>query len=156
MKSILKALIFLALPACVTPEAALVSDQHTGQTIAYASGTNAYTGLFDWLKVRPFHSDKSGYGVETIYSNYGWIFPREVWSNGQQYNYVETASDTALCGGAGGCITLERGIIRFSEQQFRKAAQAGFEFKLVGTKGAVVGTIPATQFAEVLALAGRQ
>ena len=143
-------LAMFMLAGCQTGPS-VVEDKHTGQKIAVSSSANAYTGMMDWLKVRAFHSNKNGYGVETMYSNYGWIFPQEVWSYGRKFPYASTNSQTTMCGGAGGCITLESGVVAFTKEEFEKASQSGFEFKLVGKNGAVEGKIPAKLFLEVLA-----
>jgi len=145
----------LALAGCqTTPQ--ITYDKHTNQKVAYSSLSHPYSGLFDWLQAKAFYSDKHGYGIETLYSNYGWIFPAEVWSFGKKFQYVKTSAQTAMCGGAGGCITLEGGLILMSEADFQAAAKNGFEFRLVGSAGSVVGKIPAKHFQEVLSLRNSQ
>lgn len=131
------------------------TDQHTGQTLYYGSNVNAYHGALDWLRVRPFISKGGQYGFETTYSNYGWIFIREAWSNGQRLQYRSTDSTPTACGGAGGCITLENGIVLLSETQFRTAAKSGFAFGLRGDAGSVDGKIPASAFNEALKISGK-
>lgn len=154
-----KALAILALLTNINvcqaaPET--VYDKHTNHRISYSTRVNAYSGLFDWMSARAFYSSKHGYGIETTYSNYGWIFPREVWSNGRQFKYHATNSDTASCAGAGGCITLESGVIFLSKKDFQQASKAGFDFKLIGTKGAVEGSIASKRFKEVLSQQSQQ
>jgi hypothetical protein len=78
-----------------------ISDVHTGQTSYYASPVNAYSGLLDWLQVRPVYSTKQGYGFMTLYANYGWIHPAEAWSFGKKLNYVPGESSAGMCGGFG-------------------------------------------------------
>lgn len=131
------------------------SDKHTGQTLYYGSFVNAYSGPLDWLKVRPFAAANGEYGFETTYSNYGWIFINEAWSGGKKLRYVNTSGTPVACGSAGGCVTLEEGVVFLSETQFKQAAVSGLEFGLRGQSGSVDGKIPAKAFSEALKLKPR-
>lgn len=128
----------------------IINDKYTGQSTAVSTTVTAYSGMFSWLKVRAFYSTHNGYGLNTVYSNYGWIFPETVWSDGKQYPYNNYSSDTAMCGGAGGCITLEKGIIKLTKEDFEKFSVEGFDFKLIGSKDSVIGKVPPSIFREVI------
>lgn len=141
----------LMLSACQSGPQVVV-DKHMGTRIATSGVYNAYTGAFDFLQVRTFKGSKSGYGIDTLYSNYGWIFIAQAFSFGKALPYSSTGNDAGMCAGAGGCITMEKGRILLTEEQFRSAAKAGFEFELVGSQGKVVGKVPSKAFQEVLKL----
>ncbi|WP_139201574.1 hypothetical protein [Gemmobacter aquatilis] len=148
--------IATALTACVETTPQVVYDEHTNQTVVFSRTVDAYSGLLNFVKARAFYNRDVGYGVETLISNYGWIHPQEVWSFGKKFPYKNTTTDVGMCGGAGGCITTEKGLFVLTEAQFKQAAQTGIEFKIIGAKGSFVGKISPDQFAEVLALIGKQ
>lgn len=128
----------------------VVSDKHTGETVAYGAGVSAYAGAFDSMRARPFHSSKGSFGIQTTYSNYGWIFIHEAWSHGRQLAYVPGATNVTMCAGGGGCITQESGVIAMTESEFRAAARDGFEFELLGRNGRVAGKVSAAAFQSAL------
>lgn len=139
----------LALAGCQTGPGT-ETDIHTGTKVAHSGMVSAYTGLFDFMHARAYHSNKGGYGLAVSYSNYGWIYADSAWSYGTQLPYTRGPSSVAMCGGAGGCITTETGRISLTEAQFRQAAKDGFAFELVGTAGKRAGKVPAKAFQAVL------
>jgi hypothetical protein len=74
------------------------------------------------------------------------------WREGRALDYERL--DTRY----GGCIDLckreEVGVITLSEAEFREAARNGLEFQLAGPRVAYTLVLPASAFAEALALAG--
>lgn len=152
---IIAGIISVALTACVETTPQVVYDKHTNQTVVFSRTVDAYSGLLSFVKARTFYNKEMGYGVETLISNYGWIHPQEVWSFGKKFPYKNTTTDVGMCGGAGGCITTEKGLFILSEADFKQAARTGIEFKIIGTKGSFVGKIAAEQFSEVLGLMGK-
>lgn len=152
-KLLLLSLLGMAAGCQSTPQ--VIENVHTGSKV-YAGGvTNAAPGLTSNLNVRPFYSVQTGYGFNTSYSNYGWLFISEAWSFGKRLNYEKRDSNVTMCAGAGGCITVENGVVHLSEAEFRKAAESGFAFQLRGSSGEVTGKIPAAKFRDVLNLKNR-
>ncbi|WP_162742242.1 membrane lipoprotein lipid attachment site-containing protein [Nitratireductor sp. OM-1] len=155
----MKKLIFplvavLTLTACQMT-GGTVYDKHTGKTIVHSRSVNVKPGLLSNMDVTAGYSDRNGYGVQIDYTSYDWHFFRQVWSFGKKYKYVVAREDAVMCGGAGGCLNLEKGAIRIPESDFRRFAKTGFEFKLIGTRGSVEAKIPASLFQEVLERQGK-
>lgn len=131
--------------------AAVIHDKHTGLNAAVSQMFPAKTGLLYNLNVVAGYSKRKGYNIATSYSStgLGWMFFREAWSYGKQFDYKVTGENIAGCGGAS-CTMVETGGIHMDEADFLKAATEGFEFKLVGQKGSVEGKVPARAFQQAL------
>lgn len=131
-------------------------DKHTNNTVTNSAVHSLKNGLLYNLNGAAGHSTARGYQVGIIYSStgLGWMFFREAWSFGTQFDYRVVREELAGCGG-GSCTIMETGTIQMSEAQFRQAAKDGFEFKLVGKNGAIEGKLPAAAFQEVLTLQGK-
>lgn len=138
----------IALSGCATPPPSKTFDAHTGKTTVRASPVIAQDNLFYRLNATPMHTTTAGYGLHTYFSTtLGWHFFKQAWSNGKQLKFDVLDQDVV-----GSLGVAEEGFIRLSEAEFRKAAKSGFDFKLIGTKGGVEGSVPATAFQQVLAL----
>lgn len=147
----------LSLSGCQTSPGQF-HDKHTGVTVTHSRTYALKNGLLYNLNGFAGHSARRGFNLAIDYSStgLGWMFFREAWSFGKQYEYVVADERVAGCGG-GSCTLVERGGIRMSEDDFRKASQTGFEFKLMGKNGSVEGRMPAEAFQQVLdQLEGRQ
>lgn len=142
----------LILTACQSPVASVTHDPYTGDTIARAAPVVVHDGLLSTLRATPMHSAKIGYSVYIYHLNtgLGWQFFSQVWSAGKQYKYTVADRQTLGCGS--GCTISEEGFFQMSAAEFKKAAQVGFDFKLIGKRGNISGVIPATAFQEVLKL----
>lgn len=155
MRKLSAALLLSSMLVACQSGPVVYRDAHSGHTLYYGSFVNAYQGPMDWLKVRPFAAANGEYGFETTYSNYGWIFINEAWTNGKKLRYVNSSGTPTACGSAGGCVTLEEGVVFMSEVDFRQAATQGLSFGLRGQRGSVDGKIPAKAFSEALNLKAR-
>ncbi len=131
-----------------------VSDVHTGTTAKHSGLQPAASGLLYNLNAAAVIGQRGGvtrYGVATSYSatGLGWANFSQAWSYGQELRYVVNRARVAGCGA--GCTIVEEGIIELSREQFERAAANGFQFKLEGQGGSVVGSLPASAFAAALA-----
>lgn len=149
MRKVVLAVLVGLLAGCQTGPA-VQHDVHTGNTIVRSSRVQARGGLLSSLHATAVHSSKFGYGIYVEYMNtgLGWMFIDQAWSFGKQYTYDVGGRDTLGC--YNGCTIRETGAIRMDEQQFRNAASSGFTFKLIGSKGSIEGTVPASVFQQVL------
>jgi hypothetical protein len=149
------AILSVSLAACQsTPQ--VQHDKHTNNTVTNSAVRPLKSGLLYNLNGAAGHSTARGYQVGIIYTStgLGWMFFREAWSFGTQFDYRVVREELAGCGG-GSCTMVEAGTIHVSEAQFRQAAKTGFEFKLIGRNGAIEATMPAAAFQEVLTLQGK-
>lgn len=149
LRLILTCAAALAMAGCQSGPGKL-DDKHTGNQGAYSAQFQVHSGLLSSLSARAVYSTQKGYGVTVGYLNtgLGWMFIREAWSFGKRLPYTPDAENVVGCGG--GCTISETGRIGLTEAEFRQAAVNGFEFKLVGRNGAIVGKLPATAFKQVL------
>ncbi|MEF2553055.1 hypothetical protein VQ042_17075 [Aurantimonas sp. A2-1-M11] len=140
----------LVLSGCQTGKPGVSNDTYTGVTTYYSGIVDANSGLLMNLKSQAIYSDKLGYGVKTNYfsSASGWMFLESAYAGGRQYNYDVTDRQTAMCSGTG-CVTIEKGFIHMTESEFAKAAETGFDFKLIGSRGSVTGRIEPAVFQQV-------
>lgn len=140
----------MALVGCQTSPGQ-VHDKHTGVTVTHSASYPLKNGLLYNMNGFAGHSARRGFNLAIEYSStgLGWMFFREAWSYGKQYEYVVAEERVAGCSG-GTCTLVERGGIRMSEDDFRKAAQTGFEFKLIGKSGSLEAKMPAEAFRQVL------
>lgn len=138
------------LAACQN-SAGTVTDKHLGVTVAHSRIYPIKNGLLYNLQAFVGHSDRKGYTIALTYTStgLGWMFFREAWSFGKQYEYVVAAENLAGCG-SGACSMIEQGGIRLSESDVQKAAANGFEFKLLGKGGSVEAKVPPEAFQQVL------
>lgn len=67
-------------------------------------------------------------------------------------SFLTLTSHRQTLGCGSGCTISEEGFFQMSAAEFKKAAQVGFDFKLIGKRGNISGVIPATAFQEVLKL----
>ncbi|CAN7459958.1 hypothetical protein [Mesorhizobium sp. LjNodule214] len=150
MKRIVVLVAACFLAACQN-SAGTVTDKHMGVTVAHSRVYPIKNGLLYNLNAFVGHSDRKGYTIALTYTStgLGWMFFREAWSFGKQYEYVVADETLAGCGG-GACSMVEQGGIRLSESDVQKAAVDGFEFKLVGRGGSVEAKVPAEAFQQVL------
>lgn len=131
------------------------SDVHTGTSGGHSKMYSAASGMLYNLNAAALVAERGGetrYGVGIRYSatSAGWANFNQVWSFGTQLPYRVTTARVAGCGG-GGCTIVEEGTIQITKQQFERAAQVGFEFKLLGSGAEVVGKLPASAFQDALA-----
>lgn len=146
MKSVALCFLLLSLAACQTSAPSRIVDKHTGTTIVRSGNVIAADNLFYRLNATPFHSSSSGFGIETSFNGtLGWQFFNEAWSFGNKLPF--SVSDRQVVSSN---ITVETGVIGLTKAQFLKAAQDGFEFKLVGQRGSLEGNIPASSFVDVI------
>lgn len=146
MRSVVFLFLIFSLSACHTSAPSKIIDKHTGTTIVRSANFIAKDNLFYRLNATPFHSSTSGFGIETSFNGtLGWNFFNEAWSFGNRLPF--SVSDRRVVSSN---ITVETGVITLTKTQFLKAAQDGFEFKLVGQRGSIEGSIPASSFMEVL------
>ena len=138
------------LTGCTTA-AGVKSDPHTGTTTTHSAIYPANDGFWRNMKAQVFHTKGSGYAVRTNTSSQGWMFLNSAYSYGSKLPYSVTDTSVALCSSTG-CINTEQGVFLLTDAQFKKAAASGFEFKLVGKRGSIVGKLPAKAFSEVAAL----
>ncbi|RWB89234.1 MAG: hypothetical protein EOQ52_12730 [Mesorhizobium sp.] len=150
MKRIIVVVVSCLLAACQN-SAGTVTDKHLGVSIAHSRAYPIKSGLLYNLNAVVGHSDRKGYAIALTYTStgLGWMFFREAWSFGKQYEYVVGEETLAGCG-AGACSMIEHGGIRLSEGDVQKAAVDGFEFKLVGKGGSVEAKVPPEAFQQVL------
>jgi len=150
----MKALVLAAsiAMATITPTLAqtVQHDQHTGATLVASKRVSVKGGLFSNLNAYGIWSSRQGYGVavEYIGTGGGWHFFQEAWSFGKQFQFTQANGNVMGCGA--GCTLQEGGFIHMTEAEFKKAANEGFGFKLLGSGGSVEGTVPASAFAQVL------
>lgn len=150
------AAIFI-LAACVN-EPQTMSDVHTGISAGTSKRYPVYQNLLVSVWGQAFVANKGGesrYGiyVNQIATGMGWSFFHSAYSFGVQLPYHKGASNVLGCGS--GCTLQEQGMIHLTPDQFQKAAQIGFEGKLVGSGGSVVIKVPAEAFREALAVRPR-
>lgn len=131
--------------------AGTVTDKHMGVSVAHSQVYPIKNGLLYNLNAFVGHSDRKGYSIALTYSStgLGWMFFREAWSFGRQFEYIVVDEHLAGCGG-GSCTIVEKGGVRMSESDVQKAAVEGFEFKLVGKNGSIEAKVPAEAFQQVL------
>lgn len=153
MKQILfAALSALLLTACI--ETGVKTDIHTGTTVVHSKQYSVQSNLLQDTTAMAGYSNKNGYSVvvQFVATGQSWKNFSEAWSYGKQFTFVPAAGKSAGC--AAGCTLVEGGAIRMTEDQFRSYSKTGFTFKLVGSGGDVVGSLPAAAFQEVLVLMG--
>lgn len=150
IRKLISALAVAAALASCQAGPGKVADVHTGQTISYSSRVSISAGLLSNLHGRAYYSMSKGYGVAIDYlaTGTGWAHFSAVYSYGKQMPYVRGPSNVLGCGG--GCSITETGEIRFTEAEFKDAAQRGFDFALIGQNGRIDSKIPASAFQEVL------
>ncbi len=150
MRIAVACVVAMIASACQTSET-VSTDRHTGITVVNGDEVTAHSRLVDSLRAKPFYSSQLGYAVSIGYSNYGWTHLNSAYSFGRKFDYLIRTSTIDTCGGIGGCITTETGIIKLDKATFDNAGKAGLEFKLIGRDGSVTGRIPAESFRKVSA-----
>lgn len=143
--------IALSLAGCQTAPGSF-SDVHTGQRGYKSARVSASSGLFTSLYATVAYSENARkFAIATEYSSVasGWLFLEQAWSFGRQFRYVVASRDTAMCD-SNGCIVIERGAFEISREDAERAAKEGMEFKLIGSKGSIIGKLPPTVFQQVL------
>ncbi len=148
---LLVALMLTAITMAPAVAQTVKHDQHTGNTLITSQRVSVNNGLFNNLNAYGIYSTKAGFGVGVEYMGTGgnWMFFQEAWSFGQRLKFTAASGSVMGCGA--GCTLLEGGFIHLTETAFRKAANEGFGFKLLGPGGSVEGSVPASTFASVLA-----
>ncbi|WP_288959534.1 hypothetical protein [uncultured Sulfitobacter sp.] len=146
--------MFFTISGCANEPGSL-NDIHTGTSAGHSKSYNAASGLLYNLNssaIVAVRGNETKYAVSTRFlsTGMGWSFFREAWSFGQQMEFNVTNETVASCG-SGTCSHIEDGAIVMTRAQFEKAAQTGFEFKLVGKNRSVIGKLPAEAFKEALA-----
>lgn len=151
MRKLFNALVmFVAIVMAVPAFADVTTDKHTGNVIVSSKRKAIKGGLLSTMHATAVFSTRKGYGVGVEYLATGgsWVHFSEVWSNGKQYRYDAALGQVLGC--AGGCSLREGGAIRMTQAEFTRAAKQGFEFKIVGSGGAIVAKVPAALFRQVL------
>ena len=138
----------LLLSACKTT-GGVYYDKHTGDTIVSSEKIELIGGLFSHMHGTAAHSHKHGFMLITDYAGYGANHFNKAWSYGTQFPYKSSTPDVVSCS-AGPCLITESGAIVMTKQQFKKASESGFDFKLVGAKGSIEAKVPPSIFQEVL------
>jgi len=156
-KSVMSFAVAALLVACVN-EPQTMTDVHTGVSAGASKRYPVYQNLLVSVWGQAFVATKGGenrYGiyVNQIATGMGWAFFHSAYSFGVQLPYLRGAGNVLGCGG--GCTLQEQGMIQLTADQFHRAAQNGFEAKLVGSGGSVVIKVPAEAFREALALRPR-
>lgn len=153
MRKLINTLIFtIAITNAITnPAVADVSkDKHTGNVIVSSKREEIVGGLLSTMHATAVFSTRKGYGIGVEYLATGgsWVHFSEVWSNGKQFRFDAAAGQVLGC--SSGCSLQEGGAIRLTQTEFNRAAMQGFEFKIIGSGGALVGKVPADLFRQVL------
>lgn len=149
------AIALLTLAGCQKVGPGVVHDQHTGKSVTHSASFPISGGLLYNVNAMATHSNQNGYSVvvDHLATGGNWMFFREAWSYGRQFTYVVGERRVLGCGG--GCSLFENGAIRLSEADFRQAGHTGFTFRLIGSGGAVEGSVPPEAFRQVLTQLGR-
>lgn len=126
-------------------------DPYTGTTLYHSARMQAANSLFASVWVQAVYSPGAGYGLQTNYFNtgLGWAFLESAHAGGRSYPYLVTDRRVGSCG-AGSCTIFEDGLIGLEKHEVEGLARTGFDFKLVGKRGSIVGKVPAEIFQQVL------
>jgi hypothetical protein len=82
--------------------------------------------------------------------NKDWVYPYQVVSGGKTHRFESSKTASGEQCFRHQCAIHEKGIILLSKSDVEKAAETGFDFKLIAKKATVQGSIPAPLFKSVL------
>lgn len=154
--AIIGAIALISLAAC--DQGGAMTDPHTGVSVFRGPSEVASFRGVNSLSASAGVGTRAGapfYGIYTSYASSTMDFARfsQAYSFGVQLPYQVTSERSAGC--LPTCSHVETGIITLTETQFRAAAGAGFEFRLIGTGATVTGKLSPATFQKALAGSGK-
>jgi hypothetical protein len=126
------------------------------QKYAFSKSYSLQTGALSSLSAQAFFMQGSGFGVIASHCAFGgYLFVERAVSAGRPLPVRRKGGGLFNIRPKMGCERPEMSEITLTSEQFSSAAQQGLRFRLIGSRGAIEGDVPATAFQEVFAKAGR-
>jgi hypothetical protein len=126
------------------------------QKYAFSKSYGLQTRALSSLSAQAFFLQESGFGVLASHCTFGgYIFVERAVSAGRPLPVRRKSGGLFNIRPKMGCERPEMSEIALTSEQFSSAAQQGFRFRLIGSRGAIEGDVPAAAFQEVFAKAGK-